>query len=285
MNTKIITITPEMAETMLKTSRGNFRYASNKIVDTAIVKKYAADMKNGKWMLNPHGIVFNDSGELIDGHHRLNAVIESGVPTIFSITFGAPNECVEVIDSGVARNPHFMLAHTKNINKAAASKRGWSTARMHFLYVYSGSRKSVKSIPSSEYHEFIIENADEIETAIRCAEHCDNKIRITINAACFYAALSALKCGIDRNIVNDFFKITTTGLYERQDQNTAVNFRNELQKANQSRDSAYWQWICNYAQTCLYDFSQHRSRVKKYLNPTPVFTEMWFEKLGIKSKE
>ena len=49
-----------------------------------------ADMKAGKFILMPHGIVFLEDGTLADGQHRLLAIVECGIPQEMMVTFGAP---------------------------------------------------------------------------------------------------------------------------------------------------------------------------------------------------
>lgn len=53
-------------------------------------KRYAADMRNGHWLLTHQGIAFDTKGNLIDGQHRLQAVIFAGVPVKMMVTRGIP---------------------------------------------------------------------------------------------------------------------------------------------------------------------------------------------------
>lgn len=67
------TVTPALARKYLATSRGNRRLNRNRVL------QYAADMKRKAWSLNGESIKFGVKGELIDGHHRLEACIVAGV--------------------------------------------------------------------------------------------------------------------------------------------------------------------------------------------------------------
>lgn len=71
MDFQIIDITPQMAAEFL--SKNTF----NRNVSSVAVRKYAADMKNGKWRLNHQGIAFDENGVLVDGQHRLLAIIQA----------------------------------------------------------------------------------------------------------------------------------------------------------------------------------------------------------------
>ena len=56
IKTAVEKITPEKAKEYLRANTNNYRKLSR-----ATVKKYAEDMKNGKWELNGESIVFSES--------------------------------------------------------------------------------------------------------------------------------------------------------------------------------------------------------------------------------
>lgn len=93
----VILITPEIAKEMLETSSGN------RPLRLSHVEKLAAAMKRGEWRLTSQGIGFDTTGSLRDGHHRLTAVIKSGVSINCLIVSGMPNDAYEVTDIGVLR--------------------------------------------------------------------------------------------------------------------------------------------------------------------------------------
>ena len=75
MEAKVQVITPELAEQYLTKNTNNYRSMSNSVVNA-----YATDMKTGNWKFNGDSIKFNKSGILVDGQHRLAAIVKSGVP-------------------------------------------------------------------------------------------------------------------------------------------------------------------------------------------------------------
>lgn len=78
MELKEIIITPEIAQDMLKYNTCNRQLSRN------TVAKYARMMKQGEWYLSHQAIAFaeDDNGNqiLIDGQHRLAAVVQSQTP-------------------------------------------------------------------------------------------------------------------------------------------------------------------------------------------------------------
>lgn len=79
------TITPEIAARYLE------KNVLNRTIQQKTIKNYARDMINGKWELNEQGIGFYENGNLADGQHRFNAIIEAGVPVEMYVTYNIPN--------------------------------------------------------------------------------------------------------------------------------------------------------------------------------------------------
>ena len=77
-------VTPKLAAEWLQ---NNF---VNRPLSEDTVIAYARDMMNGVWTRTHQGIAFNDLDALIDGQHRLHAVIRSGRTVPMMVTFGLP---------------------------------------------------------------------------------------------------------------------------------------------------------------------------------------------------
>lgn len=77
---------------------------ANRKLSDKIVAKYAALMKDGQWHYDGSPIRFDVKGELIDGQHRLWAIIESGTTQEFLVLTGLRTEAFATIDTGKARN-------------------------------------------------------------------------------------------------------------------------------------------------------------------------------------
>lgn len=86
IRSKWMDVTPEMARDWLQ---NNFR---NRPVSGPTVIAYALDMKNKRWVPTHQGIAFNTRDELIDGQHRLYAIIKSGCTVRMMVTFGLPSK-------------------------------------------------------------------------------------------------------------------------------------------------------------------------------------------------
>jgi len=92
IHTYSIMITPFVAKELLKAN------VHNRKISGLTVKKYINEMESGEWMLSPQGIGFNDKGELIDGQHRLQAIIDSNITVPILVVTGLPIRTQEKVD-------------------------------------------------------------------------------------------------------------------------------------------------------------------------------------------
>jgi hypothetical protein len=67
----------ELEEQEKRIAAGDYR---NRKVNSLTVNRYANDMRQGHWMVTNQGIGFDAVGNLLDGRHRLWAVVKAGVP-------------------------------------------------------------------------------------------------------------------------------------------------------------------------------------------------------------
>lgn len=80
MHTTTELVTPEKAAEFLKMNK------VNRPIRKAHVAEIADLISRGKWQLNHLGLAFNKHGDLLDGQHRLHAIIKSGVTVPIRVT-------------------------------------------------------------------------------------------------------------------------------------------------------------------------------------------------------
>ncbi len=97
-----ILITPEIARVMMSKNNGNRRVAPN------TVNYYSQMMKKGNWKSTHQGLAIDESGNVIDGQHRLAAVIKSGISILTTLTVykGKIKTMMIPVDVGKNRNSH-----------------------------------------------------------------------------------------------------------------------------------------------------------------------------------
>lgn len=109
MNTTIETITPQIAASYLAHNIQN-----NRNIKRDYVEMMARDMAAGAFHLTHQGIAFDENGNLIDGQHRLNAVLASNTPVRMMVTRGLATGTIEAVDKGARRSVHDTLIITSN---------------------------------------------------------------------------------------------------------------------------------------------------------------------------
>lgn len=129
MKTTIKEITPQWAARVLET-----RNPRNRKISDTYVQRLTTDIVNGAYLKTHEAIAFDENGDLIDGQHRLMAVIRSNRSIESVVTTDVP--CAQkvngtmvhtfsVIDTGRARKPGQMLQIEgyKNANAICAAAR------------------------------------------------------------------------------------------------------------------------------------------------------------------
>lgn len=92
VRTMAVQLTPAVARRMIE------RNTHNRKISEKVIQKYEAEIRAGEWRLTPGGIGFNDRGELVDGQHRLHAIVRANQTTPMLITLGLPSSSQEKVD-------------------------------------------------------------------------------------------------------------------------------------------------------------------------------------------
>ncbi len=104
MQSRVMTITPDKARKWLEDSEGtNFR----KLLGRRVAQ-YADDMKRGVWLENGESIVLNGDGRVLDGQHRLAAVVRAGTDIRAVVVTGVT---CDLFDAGATRTFNQLLKH------------------------------------------------------------------------------------------------------------------------------------------------------------------------------
>ncbi|CAL9426761.1 hypothetical protein [Streptomyces sp. enrichment culture] len=106
LTSRIITVTPEKAVSFLS------RASVNRRLDKGQVKSLAEAIIRGEWRLTHQGIAFDSTGALLDGQHRLHAIIEANTPVDMLVFEGLSKEAFPVLDTGKRRSAADTLLST-----------------------------------------------------------------------------------------------------------------------------------------------------------------------------
>lgn len=173
---EIVKVAPAIAEKMLG------KNVRNRHLSARVVERYRRAMERGEWLVTGEAIKFASNGDLLDGQHRLAAVIESGKTIPMMVVKGLPALTQDVMDTGRARNVSDQLGIAGYPNSAALA----ATARLVITYE-RGELASNRPVSTPETLELVQDNALLAYAANRGApirKGCD--LRPSVAGMCFY---------------------------------------------------------------------------------------------------
>jgi len=95
---KTMVISPEVAARFMEKN-----HPKNRPVSRAWVKRLSKMMSDGVFLQTHQAICFDEDGYLIDGQHRLSAVIHSGKTVVMSVCTGLNHAAFSAMDCGKGR--------------------------------------------------------------------------------------------------------------------------------------------------------------------------------------
>ena len=162
---KLVTVTPDMALEMLE------KNTMNRNIDEKRVRQYAKDMKGGRWQMNGTTIVFSDDGTLLDGQHRLWAVVEADIPIQLLIVYNADKDSIVTLDIGKGRSACNIL----QIEHSAHSATAAMLTKLLWIHDFVDEKLAPMScrmnVSNTELRNYYNECKDMIEQAADVAEH------------------------------------------------------------------------------------------------------------------
>lgn len=181
METKIIRVTPGIAHNWLESN------TINRPLRKSVVESYVAAYMRGEHRLTHQGIAFAESGELLDGQHRLTAI--SQMPSTFSaelmVTRGMPAASFEAIDQGLKRSHGDVLRVPQD--QAAVAR--------YLATIHETSRIGITS-------QFLIPFVEGIETPyMQIKGFCPKSTKTWSSAGIRSAAILQMLNGGDRDYI------------------------------------------------------------------------------------
>lgn len=157
MKTTTELITPEIAFEMLKHNK------SNRTISKSTVNFYADQMEKGEWKTTSQGIAIATDDRIIDGQHRLMAILKTKIPQTMIVTRGLNySEVFSVYDTGKTRSAGDVLSIrgvTSPNTVSAALKTYYGLIKKHRSIRSGGGVKLIK-LSNTELMDMYIERKD-----------------------------------------------------------------------------------------------------------------------------
>lgn len=192
LNAAIIVVTPEMAGEYLTHNHNNRK------LDAGLVEKYATDMLNGKFTLNPDAIAFDTDGNLVNGQHRLKGIVKSGVPTACVVIYDFPVTHADFLNFDCGKNRSI---------KARIELAGYDVKRtaVDIAGAYLDIKYKTRNSLSTRL-EFIETNSEILEWAVSiCGSTGASGTRIP--ALFMVAMIDAKLCGVPDEAIEAFSRV------------------------------------------------------------------------------
>tara|TARA_Y100001937_G_scaffold102958_1_gene141760 strand:- start:316 stop:1140 length:825 start_codon:yes stop_codon:yes gene_type:complete len=189
-------VTPEVAAQYLRAN------IVNRKLRPTVVKRYEEEMRQNSWTLTSDAIAFDEDGNLIQGQHRLNAVVKTGLAQVFWVARNMPNNSRQNLDSGSKRELHDRLT----IAGHRISRTVGSTCLMLITPWQDGNvvrstspmvRHQVKMMHNHLYEELEWIDEQYGSTSLNSSERA--------------AGTLLLKASQDYDLVKDFFSLIRKG--------------------------------------------------------------------------
>lgn len=168
---QVIEITPDKAACMLE------KNTRNRPLDNSRVKRYTDAIKDGKWKINGECIIISPDGTILDGQHRLWAIIESRKAVEMCVMFNVDEETIATINCGKSRGPGDVLSINGHHNTQVMAP----TVRLAYIYDVLDNNMIVrKSVPVTndviaQYAEHLMPHIAESVEIASCGAHLFNR--------------------------------------------------------------------------------------------------------------
>lgn len=156
---EVVEIGPQLAEQLLARNSGNRAIRKNRVATLA------QTMVDGKWMLNGEAIKIGEDGRLLDGQHRLAAIVQSGVTIRTLLIRGVADETFVTLDSGLGRSAADML-RTAGLEASAVAV----AALVNLVISYEAGTPAAmggKHIPRTATFERFSQDPERFSEAVR----------------------------------------------------------------------------------------------------------------------
>lgn len=211
---KVETIGPKKAQRYLDMMPRNRRKR------VRVKDRYIKAMTKNQWKLTGESIKFNTKGELIDGQHRLEAIIESGKSVEILVCRNVPDEAFMELDTGATRTPSDLLTVA-----GYDYTSGVSSAIRHITSIYkveagqvSPSSLARERVDPETLLEYAEAHSDRLVEAVR--KTMTRQAKTVLSPPSMFAALYYIFAEHNQKGADEFFATLIDGIgyeYGRQD--------------------------------------------------------------------
>lgn len=175
----VIPISPAIAAQLLTKN-----FSTNRKLSSSVITRYASEMVKGYWGVGA-GISFSEDGYLVDGQHRLNAVIKAGVEVPFLVTIGVPADSYRTYDQSMTRTAAHLLTIGGGVGEVEViTQTHVSILRAATYMVVSHARFLHVASVTKQLFPYLI---DGIDFAMKNRQGVNNSAILAVVARAYYS--------------------------------------------------------------------------------------------------
>lgn len=206
MRTETLLVTPQMAAEMLR------RNPRNRCIRRSNVRFLSTELKEGRWKHTHQGLAVGKCGTLLDGQHRLTAIVETGIPALMNVSFDCDAATFAVIDTGAIRGSSDVL----RINGVTSCETSIAaTVKLYWLYhnkpsfTWTGEASRLSSaVVLEEYRR----DPEGFSWAVKLSHRAKYEFKaLKLASATATFAYLAVEHGFDRQEIEAFVMSVATG--------------------------------------------------------------------------
>lgn len=182
------------------------RNNNNRNLSERHVNRLARDMANGVFVYNGDNIRFASDGTLLDGQHRLAAIVKSDVALDLGVVWNLPNSTQDTMDDGRKRT----MANVLELSGEGYKAKTVASILRRLVMLERGSLRNTGFAPTKREMQAYLDAHPDVQDSAAMAEHVRNGQAVRCAASTLGLAhyLFAQK---DRAAANEFFTLLRTG--------------------------------------------------------------------------
>lgn len=196
-------ITPAIAKKMLEGNTDNRKLRRQRVA------QYTDAMKRGMWEIQNDAITISKTGKLLNGQHRLTAIVESDQPCQCVVLRGVEDSAFTAIDSGLSRTVNDSLvaagvtSNATHLSPIAKTLIGMDAG----INIFDTAAMAL--VQRHDVVDYVEKNSEILDWALSVSRKADSAVGGIRHAWGVFAILAAQKHGTEK--VDEFVNLVVDG--------------------------------------------------------------------------
>ena len=257
---EVMDITPDMAKKIL-----TFRNRNNRGIKYTNLARLVQAIENGEWKVTNQGIAFDKEGNLIDGQHRLAAVLQTRKTVKMMVATNMDARIFDVVDTGTRRTAGDAL----DILGSSDGRTISAALKIYYAYHKYPDRtwSNTLDFPSSvEIAESYEKRKVEIEALLSVIKKKHSNFKCFTPSSALCLTLLCIDAGWSDIQMWEFWDAVTLGANLQAD-SVVLSFRNQLTNPDfRKRGYGNQRYILNAFIKC-FNFYVQQVPMEKFMAP------------------